>query len=83
MIVLFEVASRTPSRAMYVPGASRKYPLLTGNRNDMISLLSQWTAKFINLQLRFTYLPFKDRPSNTRDSSLQSQIYSEPKTSGF
>ena len=48
-------------------------PLFTGNRNDKILLLSEWTAKFINLQFRFTYISFKNGPLNTGDTSLQSQ----------
>ena len=51
-----------------VPPFDRKY-----ERNDKILLLSEWTAKFINLQLRFICLAFKNRPSNTGDKSSQSQ----------
>ena len=65
---------KTLTKSAYIPGIWKSTPFdwkYAGN--DKVSLISEWTANFVNLKLRFTYLAFKSRPPNTGDTSSQIQ----------
>ena len=58
-----------------IPGVSKKVPPFDQKkkRRDKISQHSKNKTRFVNLQLRCTYLAFLNRPPNTKDAGSQSQ----------
>ena len=60
---------------LIVPGVSKKVPLFDWKwkRSDKISEHSKYKTRFVNLQLRCTYLAFLNRPPNTKDTGSQGQ----------